>query len=100
MAVKPSTAADLWRMGAVELAGVIRSGQESSREVIEAHLQRIEAVNPAVNAVTVVLAEEALDAATAADRKAARVSDLPPCTVSRSPSRGASTWQERRLRRA
>ena len=71
------TAADLWRMGAVELAGVIRSGQASSREVIEAHLRRTEAVNPAVNAITVVLAEQALEAAKAADRKAAGGGDLP-----------------------
>jgi amidase len=35
-------------------------------------------VNPAVNAVTVVLAEQALDAAKAADRKAAEGGDLPP----------------------
>ena len=47
---------DLWRMGALELAGAIRSRQVSSREVIEAHLDRIEAVNPAVNAITVLLA--------------------------------------------
>jgi amidase len=72
------TMADLWRMGAVELAEAIKSGQVSSREVIEAHLRRIEAVNPLVNAVTVVLAEQALDAAKEADRKAAGGGDLPP----------------------
>jgi len=76
--VNARTAADLWRMGAVELAGVIRSGQVSSREVIEAHLRRIETVNPAVNAITVVLAEQALEAAKAADRTAAGGGDLPP----------------------
>jgi amidase len=70
-------AADLWRLGAVELAGAIRSGQVSCREVIEAHLRRIEAVNPAINAVVVVLAEQALDTAAAADRKAAQGGDLP-----------------------
>jgi amidase len=73
-----TAAADLWRMGAVELAEAIRSGQVSSREVIEAHLRRIEAVNPLVNAVTVVLAESALEAAAAADRRAAGGGDLPP----------------------
>ncbi|HEX2729417.1 MAG TPA: hypothetical protein VHM16_06645, partial [Rubrobacteraceae bacterium] len=65
------TTTDLWRMGAVELAGAIRSRQASSQEVIEAHLRRIEAVNPSVNAVTVVLAERAVEAAKAADRGAA-----------------------------
>ncbi len=73
-----TAATELWRLGAVELAGAIRSGQVSSREVIEAHLRRIEAVNPAVNAITVVLAEQALEAAKAADRKAAGGGDLPP----------------------
>jgi amidase len=72
------TAADLWRMSAVELAGAIRSRQVSSEEVIEAHLRRIEAVNPSINAVVIVLAESALDAAEAADRAAARGDDLPP----------------------
>jgi len=71
------TTSDLWRMGAVELAEVIRSGQASSREVIEAHLRRIEAVNPVVNAVVVVLAEQAVQAAEAADRRTAKDGDLP-----------------------
>jgi amidase len=72
-----TTASDLWRMGATELAEVIRSGQASSREVVEAHLRRIEAVNPAVNAVTGVLGEQALEAAKAADRVVAGGDDLP-----------------------
>lgn len=59
--------AELWRAGAGELAGAIRERQVTAREVIEAHLARIEAVNGAVNAVTVVLAEEARAAADVAD---------------------------------
>ncbi len=59
---------DLWYVGAADLAEAIRSRRTSSREVIEAHLRRIEAVNPAVNAVTVLLGEQALEAAKAADR--------------------------------
>ena len=69
---------DLWRMSAGELAETVRRGQASSREVVEAHLRRIEAVNPAVNAVVVVLAEQALAAADAADRAAAAGGQLPP----------------------
>jgi amidase len=65
-------------MGAAELAKAIRTRQASSREVIEAHLRRIEAVNPSINAVVVVLAEQALEAARAADRVAAAGADLPP----------------------
>jgi amidase len=71
------TTTDLWRMSALELAEAIRSGHFSSQEVIEAHLRRIEAVNPSVNAVTVVLAEQALDAAKAADRAVEAFGDLP-----------------------
>ena len=69
---------DLWRMSATYLAEVIRSRQASSQEVIEAHLWRIEAVNPSINAVTVVLGEQAVEAAKAADRAVTGVGDLPP----------------------
>ncbi len=65
-------------MSAAELAEAIRSRQTSSQEVVEAHLRRIEEVNPSVNAVTVVLGEQALEAAKAADRAVATGSDLPP----------------------
>ena len=71
-------ATDLWRISATDLASAIRSRQVSSREVIEAHLRRIEAVNPAINAVTILLADQALAAATAADRAVAAGGDLPP----------------------
>lgn len=59
---------ELWRMGATDLAAAIRRKDVKSREVVEAHLGRIAAVNAKVNAVTVVLADEALAAADAADR--------------------------------
>lgn len=73
-----ATATELWRLSATELAEAIGSRQLSSHEVIQAHLQRIEAVNPAVNAVTVVLAEQALKAAKEADRAVADGDHLPP----------------------
>jgi amidase len=73
-----TTLTELWRMSATELAEAIRSRQASGREVVEAHLRRIEEVNPAVNAVTVVLREQALEAAEAADRAVASGRDLPP----------------------
>ena len=72
------TITGLWRMSATDLAEAIRCRHISSQEVIEAHLRRIEAVNPSVNAVTVVLAEQALEAAKAADRAVAGGSALPP----------------------
>ena len=58
---------ELWRWDAVELAAAIRTRKASSREAVRAVLERLEAVNPAINAVTVVLAEQALAAADAAD---------------------------------
>jgi pimeloyl-ACP methyl ester carboxylesterase len=73
-----ATATELWRLSATDLAQAIRSRHASSREVVEAHLRRIEAVNPAVNAVTVVLAEPAVEAAEAADRTVADGDPLPP----------------------
>lgn len=70
--------AELWRTGARELAEAIRAKQVSSREVVQAHLDRIAAVNPRVNAVTVVLADEALAAADAADAALAAGKPLGP----------------------
>jgi amidase len=69
---------DLWHMSAMDLAEAIRSRQTSSLEVIEAHLRRIDAVNPLVNAVTVVLGERALEAAKAADQAVVDSGVLPP----------------------
>ncbi|HSL34772.1 MAG TPA: amidase family protein, partial [Candidatus Limnocylindrales bacterium] len=73
-----ATTTELWRMGATDLAEAITSKKASSQEVVEAHLRRIEAVNPAVNAVTVVLGDQALDAAKAADRAVGAADTLPP----------------------
>jgi amidase len=72
------TATGLWRMSATELAEAIRARQVSSAEVVQAHLRRIEAVNPAINAVVLVLGEQALQAAEAADRAVAAGAGLPP----------------------
>jgi amidase len=58
---------DLWRWDAVELAAAIRMRKVSSREAVQSVLERLEAVNPSINAVTVVLGEQALAAADAAD---------------------------------
>ncbi len=72
-----ATDARLWCLSASELAEAIRSSQVSSREVVAAHLQRIWEVNPAINAVTVLLADEALAAAAAADQATAHGTELP-----------------------
>ena len=71
-----TTATELWRMSAKELAEAIRTKQVSTRDVIEAHLRRIEAVNPSINAVVILMAEQALKAAKAADRAVAAGAEL------------------------
>jgi len=60
------------------LAHLIRSGQTSSREVIEAHLERIEAVNGEVNAVVEVRPEAVRAQADAADAEQRAGSPLGP----------------------
>jgi len=64
----PSTMKHLWQQTAIELAQRIRTREVSSREVVEAHLERIGAVNGRINAITRVLADSALAAADQADR--------------------------------
>ncbi len=61
----------LWSWDAVDLAAAIVSRQISSREATMSCLARIEAVNPELNAVAEVLAEEALAAADLADQAVA-----------------------------
>lgn len=69
--MKATTGTELWSLGAAELAAAIRERRASSREVVEAHLTRIDSVNQQVNAVTTVLAERARLAADEADRRLA-----------------------------
>jgi aspartyl-tRNA(Asn)/glutamyl-tRNA(Gln) amidotransferase subunit A len=57
---------DLIHTDATGLAELIRTGKTSSVEVVQAHLDRIEATNPNINAI-VTLADGALEAARAAD---------------------------------
>ena len=62
---------DLWRLSANELARMIKHRETTSREVVDAHLARIDQVNSSVNGVTVVLADTARAAADAADHSEA-----------------------------
>ena len=59
---------DLWKKGAIELAADIADRTVSSREVVQAHLDRIAEVNPHVNAIVRVLADDALRMADDADK--------------------------------
>ena len=86
-----TAATELWRMSATELAEAIRTRQASSVEVVEAHLRRIEAVNPSINAVVIVLGEQALQAA---ERPTGPLLPVPTCrrsTAFPSRSRTSST---------
>ncbi len=55
---------------ATELARLVRTGQMSPVELVTATLERIQALNPALNAYVGVDSERALDAARSAERKA------------------------------
>ena len=62
---------EIWQLSATELAQRIAGRQLSSVEVVEAHLTRIDAVNPALNAVVRVLADQARASAVSADKRLA-----------------------------
>src|SRR3954451_23727690 len=62
----------VWQWSALQTAAAIRSGAISSLEVTQAHVARMHAVNPKLNAVVVDLSEEALLAAKAADSTKAK----------------------------
>src|SRR5579862_3057556 len=57
---------------------MIRDREVSSREVIQAHLDRIETVNPYLNAIVRLLPDQALAAADAADRSVSDGTRLGP----------------------
>ncbi|MGY1642603.1 amidase family protein [Geodermatophilus sp. SYSU D00703] len=59
----------IWQWSAVETAAAIRNGLISSREAVASTLERISAVNPTVNALAEVLADDALAAADKADAR-------------------------------
>src|SRR5277367_5991006 len=76
----------LWQRTAGDLARMIAGRQVTSAEVVEAHLLRIEAVNPRVNAIVRVMADEARAGASMADQAVAKGEKLGPlhgvpCTV-------------------
>ena len=64
--------AALWDNGAITLAGMLRSREVSAREVIAAHIERIETADWAVNAVVTRCFERAMGMAADADQALAR----------------------------
>jgi len=63
---------------AVELAGLVRKGEISARELLAAHLERIEAVNLRLNAIVTLVPERAEVWAGEADERQARGEPLGP----------------------
>jgi amidase len=62
---------EIWQLSAIELARRIAKRELSSVEVVNAHLARIETVNPALNAIVKVLDKEARAEAASADKRLA-----------------------------
>ncbi|MGX4694767.1 amidase [Streptomyces sp. JNUCC 63] len=58
---------ELWHLSAEQLAALVRRGEVRAGEVLEAHLERIERVDPLVNALPVRLVERARAEAAALD---------------------------------
>ncbi|WP_224751266.1 amidase [Microbacterium helvum] len=63
---------------AADIAGAVRRREVSAAEVVEAHLERIARVNPGMNALTVVFADRAREAASTVDSTLAAGGDPGP----------------------
>ncbi len=69
---------ELCRRSATDLAQLIREKQASACEVLQAHLARIEQLNPTLNAIVTLIPDEAMAAAKRADEAQARGELLGP----------------------
>src|SRR5580700_11307560 len=69
---------DLWRLSAAELAALIRSKKITAKEAASAALARLDAVNPAINAVVDHRPDDVLAQAAAIDAAIARDQDIGP----------------------
>ncbi len=66
-------------LGAAALASMIRDREVTASDAVEASLERIEAINPNINAITTVYADTARALAAAADQRQADGHALGPC---------------------
>src|SRR5258706_1996345 len=69
---------DICFLTAVEIAALIRRKKLSAREVMAAHLKQIDRVNPKVNAIVTLVAEQALENARKADESQTKGTPLGP----------------------
>ena len=67
-----SGSGQLCDLSAVDLVAKVRRREVSARDVMTAHLARIELLNPKVNAIVTLVAEQAMAAAAKADELAAK----------------------------
>lgn len=76
----PTTGTDLTDLSARDLATAVRTRAASVREVLDAHFARIDAVNPALNAIVTQVREQAYEEAAKADELTAvtPAEELPP----------------------
>ena len=80
-------ATPIWQWSAVDTAAAIRDRRATSEEVVQAHIDRMHAANPAINAIVVDLSAQAIEAARAADRALAQGATLASSKACPSPSR-------------
>ena len=60
---------NFWQLSASEIAQGIKAGQMSAQEVLNAHLRRLEEVNPKINAVVQQTSSIAMEQAEKIDKK-------------------------------
>ncbi|WP_404870679.1 amidase [Kitasatospora griseola] len=68
----------MWKLSAGALAAAVRAGEVSALDVMDAHLDRIAAVNPRINAVTQMFGDRARAEARRIDRRRAAGEQLGP----------------------
>jgi amidase len=71
---------ELWRLSAAEVAHLIRARKVSARETAEAALQRLEAVNPRINAIVACRPDLVREQADKIDQAVARGENPGPLT--------------------
>ena len=73
-----SSKTELHRLGASALARLVATGEVSASELVQAYIERIEAVNPSLNALVVPLFEQARAEASRADEARSQGQSLGP----------------------
>jgi amidase len=69
---------DICQLSALDMTRLIRAKELSARDVMRAHLTQIERLNPVVNAIVTLAADQAMDRAAIADQRLARGEDVGP----------------------